>query len=103
MVYVPLVCFINGVKEHFLVLPPNSKEWEYFYGVLFASLRDENLSKFGLSFNLLYTGGLFHYYMLDQSICHFRGVRPIYNINSNTVMSSNFLNTLYTLLLLSVL
>ena len=22
----------------------------------------------------LYSGGLFHYYMLDQSICHFRGV-----------------------------
>ena len=28
-------------------------------------------------FNLLYTGRLFYYYMLDKSICHFRGVRSI--------------------------
>ena len=28
--------------------------------------------------NSLYTGGLFHNYMLDESIYHFRGVRPIF-------------------------
>ena len=27
--------------------------------------------------NPLYTGGLFHCYMLDESICHFRGVGSI--------------------------
>ena len=27
--------------------------------------------------NPLYTGGLFHCYMLDESICRFRGVRFI--------------------------
>ena len=27
--------------------------------------------------NLLYTSGLFHYYMLDKFICHFRGVRSM--------------------------
>ena len=26
-------------------------------------------------FNPLFTGGFFHYYMLDETICHFRGVR----------------------------
>ena len=28
-------------------------------------------------FNPLYTGGLFHCYMLDESICHFRGVGSV--------------------------
>ena len=28
-------------------------------------------------FNSLYTGGVFHCYMLDNLICHFRGVRLI--------------------------
>ena len=28
-------------------------------------------------FNILYTGGLFHCYMLGESICHFRGVGSI--------------------------
>ena len=28
-----------------------------------------------LPFNPLYTGGLFHCYMLDESICNIRGVR----------------------------
>ena len=28
----------------------------------------------GSSFNPLYTGGLFHFYRLDESICYFRGV-----------------------------
>ena len=27
-----------------------------------------------ITFNQFYTGGLFHCYMLDESICHFRGV-----------------------------
>ena len=40
---------------------------------------DEMLRNFGangiyLYFNPLYTGGLFHCYTLDESICHFRGV-----------------------------
>ena len=30
-----------------------------------------------LSLTLLYTGGLFHCYMLDKSICHFKGVQSI--------------------------
>ena len=29
------------------------------------------------NFNPVYTGGLFHCYMLDESICHFRAVRSI--------------------------
>ena len=30
--------------------------------------------------NPLYTGGLFHCYLLDESICHFRGVRSILSL-----------------------
>ena len=30
--------------------------------------------------NPLYTGGLFHSYLLDESICHFRGVRSILSV-----------------------
>ena len=30
-------------------------------------------SNYGSTLNPLYTGGLFHCYMLDKSICHFRG------------------------------
>ena len=30
--------------------------------------------------NPLYTGGLFHCYMLDKFVCHFRGVRPILSL-----------------------
>ena len=30
--------------------------------------------------NLSYTGGLFHCYMLDESICHFRGVMSILSL-----------------------
>ena len=29
---------------------------------------------------LLYTGGLFLYYILDKSICHFRGVRSVWSL-----------------------
>ena len=29
---------------------------------------------------LLYTGGLFHCHMLDESICHFRGVGSILSL-----------------------
>ena len=32
---------------------------------------------FDLPINPLYTGGLFHCYMLDESICHFRGVGSV--------------------------
>ena len=38
------------------------------------------LLKMGLllsTLNPLYTGGLFHCYMVDESICHFRGVRSL--------------------------
>ena len=31
-------------------------------------------------FNLLYTGRLFHYYMLDEPICHFKGVGSILSL-----------------------
>ena len=34
-------------------------------------------------FNPLYTGRLFHGYMLDDVICRFRGVRPIFLFLSN--------------------
>ena len=30
--------------------------------------------------NPLYTDGLFHYYMLDESICHLRGVKSILSL-----------------------
>ena len=48
--------------------------WVHLQGeatMLFAPL--------GANFDLnpLYMGGLFHYYMFDKSICHFRGVRSI--------------------------
>ena len=29
----------------------------------------------GIPFHPLYTGGLFHWYIVDESICHFRGVK----------------------------
>ena len=28
-------------------------------------------------FSPLYSGGLFYFYMLDESICHFRGVKSV--------------------------
>ena len=31
-------------------------------------------------FNPLYTGGVFQYYMLDESVSHFRGVRSILSL-----------------------
>ena len=36
------------------------------------------ISKPGLTFNQLYTGGLFHCYVLDKSICPFTGVRSVF-------------------------
>ena len=33
-----------------------------------------------IHYNQLYTGGLFHFYMLGESICNFRGVRFFYYI-----------------------
>ena len=47
----------------------NFTKGETFCNSLFTVLR--------LTFNPLYTGGLFHHYMLVESICHFRGVRFI--------------------------
>ena len=41
----------------------------------------QNLLLYGcvhFSVNPLHTGGLFHCYMLDESICHFRGVGSIF-------------------------
>ena len=35
------------------------------------------LAQLSILINPSYTGGLFHCYMLDNSICHFRGVRSI--------------------------
>ena len=36
---------------------------------------------------LLYTGRLFHCYMFDESICHFRGVGSILSLFANNVDS----------------
>ena len=41
---------------------------------IFIQLPLQNGTKY---FNPLYTGRLFHCYMLDESICHFRGVWTI--------------------------
>ena len=38
------------------------------------------MDKHPFTFNSLYTGRLFHNYMLDKSICHFRGVRSILSL-----------------------
>ena len=40
-----------------------------------ANIRVSEMLKFYI--NPLYTGGLFHCYMLDKSICHFKGGRSI--------------------------
>ena len=40
----------------------------------------------------LYTSGLFHSYMFDKSICHFRGVgsiRHFYSIFDGKILSAN--------------
>ena len=37
---------------------------------------------FPVYFNPLYSGGLFHCYMLDKFICHLRGVRSILSLFS---------------------
>ena len=34
-----------------------------------------------LAINLLYSGRLFHCYMLDESICHFRGIQSILSLS----------------------
>ena len=39
-----------------------------------------SLEKLWQEINPLYTGGLFHCYILDESICHFRGVRSIFSL-----------------------
>ena len=38
---------------------------------------DSAIQSHGNYFNPLYTDGLFHCFMLDESICHFRGVGSI--------------------------
>ena len=48
------------------------------YGKQFSSLYFGVPSPWGPTLNPLYTGGLYHCYMLDESICHFRGVRAIF-------------------------
>ena len=40
---------------------------------LFAFLQDKALPKGCIFFNRLYTGGLYHCYILDESILHLRG------------------------------
>ena len=47
------------------------------FAVLVAPIMFMELVKVGTSFNPLYTGGLFHCYMLDESICHFWDVQFI--------------------------
>ena len=44
-----------------------------------------NITCFELNekFNPMYTGGLFHCYMLDESISHFRGIRSILSLKFN--------------------
>ena len=42
------------------------------------------LNTAGVLVNPLFTGGLFHYNMFDESICHFRGVGSI----SSTLMDN---------------
>ena len=55
-------------------------------GVMFAFLQDDALQKADLlhelylSFNPLYTGGVFHCYMSDESIFHLKGVGSILSL-----------------------
>ena len=50
----------------------------FVYSTNFPGNIDYHMSQ---SVNPLYTGGLFHCYMLDESICHFRGVRSILSLS----------------------
>ena len=45
-----------------------------------------HFSKNIYSFNLLYTSGLFHCYMLDESICRFRGADHCILVASSAVI-----------------
>ena len=47
-----------------------------FYDFLFPSLASKFFSK-ATDFNPVCTGGLFHCYMVDEPICHVRGVGSI--------------------------
>ena len=59
-------------------MPENKKCRASFVSTLFA-YQASFIFIFG-SFNPLYTGGLFHYYILEESICYFRGVRCILSL-----------------------
>ena len=52
------------------------------FSMLNSYVESINLSV-GSTFYPWYTGGLFHCYMLDESICHFRGVRSILSLLFN--------------------
>ena len=45
--------------------------------------RSGGIYTFFKHFNLLYTGGLFHCYMLEESVCQFRGVGSILSLLFN--------------------
>ena len=49
---------------------------------------DLEVCTFFSNINPQYTGGLFHYYMLDESICHFRGVMSILSLYSILLANS---------------
>ena len=55
-----------------------------FYSFIFFSLEEEKMYRFycklSSDLNLLYTGRLFYCYMLEESICHFRGVESIFSL-----------------------
>ena len=51
-----------------------------FYQKSEPRLLDEDLEQVSRIFDPLYTGGLFHCHMLDESICHFRGVGTILSL-----------------------
>ena len=52
-----------------------------FFTCFFASMDKEHLPIKRSTLNPFYTGGLFHCYMLDESICHFRVVGSILSLS----------------------
>ena len=68
---------------HFSVFTMHSI-WVYLFGLIlfYGQILESNMVSIIFIINPLYTGGLFHYPMLDESICHFRGVRPSSTLNS---------------------
>ena len=61
----PKIAFYGTI---FFFLPACRKQIIEFYCIL------------GTGINPLYTGRLFHYYMFDESICHYRGVGSILSL-----------------------